>query len=586
MTLRPVLATLTVLFLLSAPVRAQDAPPEPPRPDPGAVRLLDEVPNYATILGEQWQEGVGKRGKAAESDWDSYGRLVETGEPRALTLSDCILLALRHNTGLQVERLTPLSARAGVRSARSMFDPALFSEVGKTRAVLPSDSLFSLGAAIDQDFNANLGVRKLLLTGGQAEIKWSNRRYRSSLSVQAINPDYISSLTFSVSQPLLRDFGLRYATILVRVAQTAELQAIRAYEAKVAEMVKRVEEAYWGLVLAMQQVKVQEQALAAGKELERQNRGKFEVGTLPRTAVLEAETMVAQRQAELIRVQNAEKIARDNLRALLNVRVPEGEALIQIEPSESPSVEPVETDVEAALERARERRPELQAAQLDVHAKALSLKAAQNQLLPRLDAVAAVGTHGLSGEAVPFDPNSPLAAMVPPGNLPSPFAGGYGDALNLLTDGRFYSYSAGVVLTIPFSNAQSRAGYAAAQLALERARLSFQALQQQVTLEVKSAITNLESDRKSIEATRIARELAEENLRNQQARYDVGLATTKDLLDFQDLQTRARAAEVQALIRYSIDLAELRRVEGTLLSARNVVLDVLPEEPTPWWARF
>jgi outer membrane protein TolC len=80
--------------------------------------------------------------------------------------------------------------------------------------------------------------------------------------------------------------------------------------------------------------------------------------------------------------------------------------------------------------------------------------------------------------------------------------------------------------------------------------------------------------------------LAEENVRNQQARYDVGLVTTKDLLDYHDKLTQARAAEVQALTTYNSDLVEMRRVEGTLLSALNVLIERATPEAAPWWARF
>jgi outer membrane protein TolC len=586
MMLGRMLMIAVTLFSLTAAM-AQDEPAPTPTPDLSVVRLLEEVPNYAVILANQWSEGVGAVGTTAESDWDNYGRLVDTGSPQSLTVSDCILLALKYNTGLQVERLGPLSARAGVRRARSVFDPAFFSSLERNRAVVPSDIPFYTGnsTAIEQNLNANVGLRKVLLSGGQTELKWTNRRYFSNSAFQSLNPDYITGLSLSLSQPLLRNFGLHYATILVRVAQTTELQSIRAYEAKVATIVKGVEDAYWALVRSMENVRVQEQALAAGKELERQNRGKFEVGALPRTSVLEAESVVAQRQSLLIAVQNAVTIHRDNLRALLNARSPETDALILLEPSEQPSVEPAKFDLDTSLQLAREKRPELQVAQLDVHAKALSLKAAENQLLPNFDAVAGIGVNGLSGRQLPVatpNPEDPFSSLI---GL-SRYAGGYGDSLNLLTDGRFYSYTAGVVLNIPISNAQSRAGYATARIDLERARLNFQALQQQVTLEVKTAISNLQTDLRSIEATRVARGLAEENVRNQQARYDVGLATTKDLLDFQDQQTRAQVAAILAVIQYNTDLAELRRVEGTLLRTRNIVLDVVAEERAPWWARF
>ena len=80
--------------------------------------------------------------------------------------------------------------------------------------------------------------------------------------------------------------------------------------------------------------------------------------------------------------------------------------------------------------------------------------------------------------------------------------------------------------------------------------------------------------------------LAEENLRNQTRRYEVGMVTTTDLLKFQNEVTNARLNENQALIDYNDSLTELERAQGTLLRRYNV--DVEPRQPTktPWWALF
>jgi outer membrane protein TolC len=196
--------------------------------------------------------------------------------------------------------------------------------------------------------------------------------------------------------------------------------------------------------------------------------------------------------------------------------------------------------------------------------------------------VGGIGVNGLAGtdRKVTFG-NPPQVIPVNPS-----FVGGYGDALGLLPDGRFYNYAIGATVEIPLTNAQAKANYAQANIAFSQSHLSLQQLQEAVTLEVKTAISNLESDLKAIEATRAARALAEENVRSQRARYEVGLATTKDLLDYTTRLTQAQAAEAEALARYNIDLAELRRVEGTLLSARNVVVEARRDEEPPWWARF
>src|SRR5262249_56626829 len=137
--------------------------------------------------------------------------------------------------------------------------------------------------------------------------------------------------------------------------------------------------------------------------------------------------------------------------------------------------------------------------------------------------------------------------------------GGYGRSLDLLTNGRWYQYQFGAVIEVPIDNADAKARYAEAKVNSEGARLSLSQLEENVTLEITQSVNNLKAYLKSIEATRIARELAEENVRNQQARYDVGLATTKDLIDFTERLTEAQRTEIESLTNYNIELARLYR---------------------------
>jgi outer membrane protein TolC len=283
---------------------------------------------------------------------------------------------------------------------------------------------------------------------------------------------------------------------------------------------------------------------------------------------------VASREATLIRAINLRDNARDRLRAVINSRDSETGKLLMIEPSDKPDITPYPIDLRNSLQNALESRPELAAARLDVQGRGLERKVAQNQLLPRLNFIGDIGLKGVSGKDTGV-------TQVAPG-----LEGSYDQALEFLPDGRFYDYLVGATIEIPLNNAEAKAGYALAKINFEQSKLSLKKLEEQITLEIKEAVSNLRTDLKSIDATRIARELAEENVRNQQARYDVGLATTKDLLDFQDQLTGARFREIEALTRYNTDLAVLRRVEGTLLSARNVLVEPIEAEDASWWARF
>jgi outer membrane protein TolC len=578
-------AVLIVLGMLMATVPLAAASDES---RPGAdLRLLDEAPNLAEVLNHQWSDDLPADVANGETASDRFGLLLGTSGTPITTLSECIGLALKNNTDLQIQRLGPLAATNQVRRARGVFDPKLFADVLRDRLVTPATTVLTSGTSPDlfsQNFSLNAGLRKQLLSGGQVEVKWSNTRYVANPSIaNTLVPRYNSSLGMTLVQPLLRDFGWRYSTLLVQIAQNTEEASYHQYEAAIATMVAQVERSYWILVLAIENVEVQEQGLTLSRELLRQNEGKYNVGALPRTAVLEAQSVVARREANLIRFRNLSSIARDNLRAIVNGRNSDLSNLLTIDPQDKPSATPLKADLGGSLDTALRQRPEIKAARLDVHGRGLQRRAAENQLLPRLNLVGGAGVNGLAGSR----PDINGFSGQPAGPLAGTFVdGGYSRALDLLTDGRFYNYSVGATIEIPLSNAQARADYSKTNIDLEQSKLTLQKVQETVTLEVSTAVGNIEADLKSVDATKIARELAEENVRNQQARYDVGLATTKDLLDFQDKLTQARFAEVEALTRYNSDIAELHRVEGTLLSARNVIVDRGRPEDTPWYAWF
>lgn len=575
---RPAMWMIAAALFLAGPAAAT----EPAAMPPTDVSLLNETPNYAAALVNQWSgQDVPPPYRSTAEATEHYGLLRDTQAPQPVTLQQALALALANNTDLRIQRLGPLGARASVRSAQSIFDPTVSADVSFDRSVQPAGSALA-GALTTQGHNLNAGggLRKTLLTGGQLSFSWRNNRFVSNSSFAGLVPQYTTTFSASLNQPLLRDFGWRFSTLLVRVARTGETASIYQYEAVVASIVQQVETAYWVLVQAKETVAVQEQGLALANEVLRQNEGKFKVGALPQSAVLEAKSEVARRQANLIQAQNALVLSRDNLRAIINFRPEGSDALLMVEPADRPTVETREFDLDRSLATALENRPELAAATLDVEGKGMMLKVAENQLLPRVNLTGSIGTNGLGGTAVPLQDFRTGQTIL------SPFGGSYGTTLDRSVDGRYYSYSAGVTFEIPLGNAQARADYAAAQIDAETARHNLAKQQESVTLEVKTAVTNLLSDLKSIEATRIARSLAEDNVRDQKARYDVGLATTKDLLDFQDRLTQAMAAEVQALTTYNTHLTELRRVEGTLLSQRNIVVDRGEEDATPWWARF
>src|SRR5215468_7118969 len=412
-----ILLAAYVVAAASAVADEGSPPPEAPPPDPVRVRMLNEVPDYGKILKDQWTTGV--RPESFEQEAAHYGLLGDTGAPRPITLQESIGLALENNTGLRIQKLNPIAATARVREAYAQFDPAAFGNAGKNRSNTPlgTISAFTAGQSdeiFNQEVDWNVGVRKELLTGARVNLQWTNARTSTAPSVvNIVVPQYATVLNLSVTQPLLRDFGWRFALLIVDVQQIAEEQAFYDYKAQVANLVASVEQAYWIYVLAIENVRVEEKGLDLAKELLRQNEGRFKVGALPRTSVLESEAEVARREANLVRVRALQRIARDNLRALVNAREADQDALLLIVPADPPTVAPVELDLDHSLAVAYKERPELIAARLNVDGRKVERKIAENRLLPRLDLVGGGGLNGLGGNNSGFNGTFPGASPTP-----------------------------------------------------------------------------------------------------------------------------------------------------------------------------
>jgi len=107
-----------------------------------------------------------------------------------------------------------------------------------------------------------------------------------------------------------------------------------------------------------------------------------------------------------------------------------------------------------------------------------------------------------------------------------------------------------------------------------------------VILEVEKALGDVDSGYKRIQTSQQAKALAEENLRLQEKRFQVGLITQKDVIDFQSRLMDAQGAELRAVTDYNNALAKLKLAQGTLLDNYNVKIEGVQKEAIPWWAKF
>ncbi|MGH7773780.1 MAG: TolC family protein, partial [Candidatus Binatia bacterium] len=325
-------------------------------------------------------------------------------------------------------------------------------------------------------------------------------------------------------------------------------------------------------VFAKENLQVQKKGVELAEALLKGAEARVRAGVLPPVAVTEAQAEKARREELVIIGENELQIARTNLRLTLNLNPKNTFMPRRIEPAESPSVLPSQIMRVNTLENALTSRPEILSANLNVQNQAFQVRYTENQLLPRLDLKAGAGLTGLAGELKPGETN--------------PFPGNYGTAIDRLGSGNFYDYSVGVVLQFPLGNGRARSNFARARIELDQAKARQRDLVSKVTLEVEKAIGDMEANFKRIQTTRLSREFAEENLRGQERRFEVGLVTQKDVIDFQSRLLDAQGAELRAIIDYNNSLSRLKLAEGSLLNHYNVRVEGPKKESDPWWARF
>lgn len=456
----------------------------------------------------------------------------------ALSIRECIALALKNNLAIHVEGFNPLIREQDVTGEQAVFDPSAFLEVGRTDARLPTASAYINSFAKFDLWELNTGLRQKLPTGGTYELHFNNAR----LNTTGTSRDgYSSQVVVSLTQPLLKNFGLEANETGIKIAAINRAISQEQLRLRVSDIATQVHAAYHELLFAIENLAVQRRSLRLAQALVALNQARARAGVAARVEVTQAEAQEAARKQDVIQAEKSVYDAEDTLKILLNVP---GECswAVHVEPTEMPAVEVAPLNVEESIRTALANRYEYKHAKLDIETKELSVRLTRSQLLPDLALTGSVSTDG--------------------------FHTAYGPNVGDLTTTRFVSYAVGAVLTVPLGNRAAQASHARAKLAADQARVSLKQMKFQIIQQVREAVRRVEADAQRVDANRVALVLAEEQLRVEQRRLEAGVTTTFNVLSFQRDLAAAQANAIRAITDYHKSVANLESVQGTVL-ARN-----------------
>ena len=500
-----------------------------------------------------------------------------TGGILALDLEDAYQLALARNLDLVVGRYNIAVADSSIHASTGIFDPNFLFGVDGDFTRSPSATVLE-GALVQESRNTRFGLTLDALLPSSTYLRMDTGMDRGATNSEFffINPRYGADLSFSLRQPLLRDFGSLVTRQGIVVAQNVRDRTAETFEIGVVAVLQQVEEAYWNLVASRRAVEVSEQSLELARRLLSETDERVKVGTSAPIDLVQSETGVATRLQDLIAAGNLAANAEDALKAVLGFDAPE-EWLTEIETTEAYEFEQMEVDLAQAIDTALARRPEVRRKLLELEQLEYDVRVARNRVLPSLDLEASYGWGGIGGDArIDEDDDGDIDVVVP---------GGPGDAWDQVFDFDFPHWRLGVQFGIPIGNNEAQGRLAERRYEQQRSTIELNALRQQIIREVRVAVRALEDGAAQVEASLAARDLSERNLEAEQTKFDNGLSTNYQVLEIQEDRAQAQLSLIRAYLDYRKANIGYRVATGTLLDFLSV--DIVdpgsPDVPHDYW---
>jgi len=432
-------------------------------------------------------------------------------EPSVLTLQQAASIALEKNPLRKAAFADSKAASAGVREAQSFLMPHVsFSE----QATRGDDPVYVFGSKLRQQrFTADNFAPPL-----------------NKLNTPLPYGDFTTR--FGGTWNLFDSFASWHG---INRAKEMNAAASHQLERTDQEILFRVVQSYYAVLLAGKQLEVAKQAEKTAKSIMDRSQVRFDAGLVVESDLLSAKVRLASREQELIRARNNLALAKARLNIAMGLQA---DTLCQ--PADPPAGRNLAVaSLPDAEQKALEARPDLKRIQAQQSAQELSVAIAKSSFGPRLNA----------------------------------FAGWELDNPTFLAGGGGTNWLGGIELQIDlFQGGAKRAALSRERAIAEKMTALKQAANDAVRLEVRQAYYDLDSSRQQVDVARAAISQAQESLRINQDRYDGGLLTITDLLGAEETVRRSQTDYWEAIYQSYVGHANLELASGTLNLQSPVII--------------
>ncbi|HZY59118.1 MAG TPA: TolC family protein, partial [Candidatus Binataceae bacterium] len=402
-----------------------------------------------------------------------------------------------------------------------LFDPALTGQLNWTHQTTPEANPFTVGtsALAANITTANAGYVQGFGPGTQLNAGFNNTRQTLNSARTNYSPYTTSNFGFTVTQPLLRGFGLAVNRRFISISKNEQRIANLLLQQQLIATVYGVVRLYTDLGALYEDVKVKEETLASAEKLYSDTKAQVDEGTQAPIELTRANAQVFSIRQDLINSRGLLEEQEAIVKTVISRRTDDDLEVLNARIIPTDSIDVPASDetrpLQDLLAQAFTNRPDLRQAAFQVDNTQISLQGSRNGLLPEIDLVGVAQNNALAGQ-----PN-PLATSVDP-----TFLGGYGSALEQLATRKYPTYGIGLNITLPLRNRIAQADVARDEIQLRKSQILQQQLHKQAQLEVEDALIAMRRARGSYEAALETQKLQQESLETEQAKFDVGASTS------------------------------------------------------------
>jgi outer membrane protein TolC len=372
-------------------------------------------------------------------------------------------------------------------------------------------------------------------------------------------------MNLNITQPLLKNFGVDINKTNILIAKNDVAVSDFDFKTQVINILSNVQNVYWDLHFTIEDLKVKMKSLDRARDLERTVKAQVHAGTMAPIEVIAAQSEVAARDELVIIARKSIKDNEEILKNAMNIAFDTQDGKKPIRPTDPLTFTVKENiDLDESLKEAFASRPDYMGKKKNLESKNIIIKFNQNQLYPSIDMVASAGVNGMAG--------TPKSVTLGGTSVQSPYGGNYLDAMGNAFSTNYYQWSLGVQLSYPLGNRSAESRLASSKLDAEQLLLDIKDLEKKIIVDVREAIRLLDTTAKNIDATRVARKLAEERLRAEEKKLKVGLSTSFNVLVLQENLATQESNEIKAVIDYNKAKIKLQQVQGTTLEANSIEL--------------